>query len=83
MTTDAGEVGEEVSKAAIWMGRLGTFFKVLGAVGLVITIIAGIIELVEGAEQYVTPHRLSYQLRRPGAASANRPALSSPAGRRS
>ncbi|KAM5536988.1 hypothetical protein V8D89_009317 [Ganoderma adspersum] len=48
---EAGEVGEEVSKAAIWMGRLGTFFKVLGAVGLVITIIAGIIELVEGAEQ--------------------------------
>ena len=37
------------------MGRLGTFFKVLGAVGLVITIIAGIIELVEGAEQCVTP----------------------------
>ena len=58
-------MGEEVSKAAIWMGRLSTFFKVLGAVGLVITIIAGIIELVEGAEQYVTLHRLSRQLRCP------------------
>ena len=73
MTTDAGEVGEEVSKAAIWMGRLGTFFKVLGAVGLVITIIAGIIELVEGAEQYVIPHRLSLP---PVAMSSNSPALS-------
>ncbi|KAM5536991.1 hypothetical protein V8D89_009320 [Ganoderma adspersum] len=48
---EAGEVGEEVSKAAIWLGRIGTFFKVLGAVGLVVTLIAGLIELVEGAEQ--------------------------------
>ena len=50
---EAGEVSEEVSKAAIWLGRIGTFFKVLGAVGLVVTLIAGLIELVEGAEQYV------------------------------
>ena len=75
-------MGEEVSKAAIWMGRLSTFFKVLGAVGLVITIIAGIIELVEGAEQYVTPHRLSPKSCS-GVAFANSPALSSPAGKRS
>ncbi|PIL25613.1 hypothetical protein GSI_11362 [Ganoderma sinense ZZ0214-1] len=47
----AGEAGVEVSKSMVWLGRLGTFFKVLGAVGLVITIIAGIIELVEGEEQ--------------------------------
>ena len=71
-------MGEEVSKAAIWMGRLGTFFKVLGAVGLVITIIAGIIELVEGAEQYVRLLFLSSLLVMPRAASAD-----SPAGRRS
>ena len=50
---EAGEVGEEVSKAAIWLGRIGTFFKVLGSDGLVITLIAGLIELIEGAEQYV------------------------------
>ena len=35
------------------MGRIGTFFKVLGGVGLVITLIAGIIEIAQGAEQYV------------------------------
>ena len=36
-----------------WLGRIGTFFKVLGAVGLVISIIAALIEIIEGAEQYV------------------------------
>ncbi|KAI1791442.1 hypothetical protein LXA43DRAFT_429416 [Ganoderma leucocontextum] len=48
---DAGDAGEEAAKAATLMGRIGTFFKVLGAVGLVVTLIAGVIELVEGAEQ--------------------------------
>ncbi|KAI1791438.1 hypothetical protein LXA43DRAFT_1094580 [Ganoderma leucocontextum] len=48
---EVGEAGEEVTKALTWMGRLGNFFKVLGAVGFVVTLVAGVIELVQGAEQ--------------------------------
>ena len=48
---DASEAGQEAAKAATMMGRIGTFFKVLGGVGLVITLIAGIIEIAQGAEQ--------------------------------
>ncbi|PIL25616.1 hypothetical protein GSI_11365 [Ganoderma sinense ZZ0214-1] len=50
-TGDASEAGEEAVKAATMMGRIGTFLKVLGGVGLVITLISGVIELVQGAEQ--------------------------------
>ena len=53
VSIEASEVDEEVSRAMTWLGRLGTFFKVLGAVGLVISVVAGVIELVQGAEQYV------------------------------
>ena len=65
------------------MGRIGTFFKVLGAVGLVITIIAGVIELVEGAEQYVIPLSSSSTPIVPQAMFTDSLASSSPAGRRS
>ena len=65
------------------MGRIGTFFKVLGAVGLLITIIAGVIELVEGAEQYVIPLSSSSLPIVPQAMITDSLASSSPAGRRS
>ena len=46
-----GEAGEEAVRAASMAARIGTFFKVLGVVGFVVTIISGIIELVQGEEQ--------------------------------
>ena len=47
----AGEAGAEVSRCVRWLGRLGTFFKWLGAVGFVLSIVVGIIEVIEGEEQ--------------------------------
>ena len=47
-------MGEEVGEAMTWLGRLNTFFKVLGAIGLVVTVIVGAIELAQGQKQYVT-----------------------------
>ncbi|KAL0570072.1 hypothetical protein V5O48_011890 [Marasmius crinis-equi] len=52
--TEAGEVGEsgaEIAQGVRWMGRVGTFLKWLGVVGFVLTIVVGIIEAIEGAEQ--------------------------------
>ena len=49
-----GKIGDEVSEAAeaaTIMGRIGTFFKTLGAIGFVVAIISGIIEAIVGAEQ--------------------------------
>ncbi|KAL4246951.1 hypothetical protein ABKN59_007693 [Abortiporus biennis] len=47
----AGEAGVEVQEAASLMKRVGTALKVLGAIGFVVTIIVGIVEIVQGAEQ--------------------------------
>jgi hypothetical protein len=48
---EAGEVGEEVAETLSFASALGTFFKVLGGVGFVVTLVVGIVEVVEGAEQ--------------------------------
>ena len=48
-----GEGSEELAESVSILSKVGTFFKILGAVGLVVTLITGIIEAVEGAEQYV------------------------------
>jgi hypothetical protein len=48
---DAGEVGEEVAETLSFASALGTFFKVLGGIGFVVTLVVGIVEIVEGAEQ--------------------------------
>ncbi|KAF9224618.1 hypothetical protein BS17DRAFT_780165 [Gyrodon lividus] len=51
---EAGEVGEagaEIAEAASLMSKVGTFCKVLGALGFIITIISGILQAMEEAEQ--------------------------------
>jgi hypothetical protein len=48
---EVGEGGEVVGEAVSFASKLGTFFKVLGGIGFVITLIVGIVEIVEGAEQ--------------------------------
>ncbi|KAI0798222.1 hypothetical protein C8Q75DRAFT_40742 [Abortiporus biennis] len=47
----AGEAGAEVKEATSLMKKVGTALKVLGAIGFVVTIIVGAIELIEGADQ--------------------------------
>ena len=52
--TGAGKAGEKVSEAveaATIMGRIGTFFKLLSAIGFVISTISEVIEAIEGAKQ--------------------------------
>ncbi|KAH8797304.1 hypothetical protein DL96DRAFT_1788065 [Flagelloscypha sp. PMI_526] len=46
-----GDAAQEVSRAATMMGRVATFFKVVGALGFVVTLVVGIVEIVEGAKQ--------------------------------
>lgn len=41
------------------MGRVGTFFKILGAIGFVVTVIAGVIEAIVGAGQSVLPFAIA------------------------
>jgi preprotein translocase subunit Sss1 len=41
----------EMEEAASMMSKIGTLFKILGAVGFVVTIICALIEVVEGEEQ--------------------------------
>jgi uncharacterized membrane protein len=46
-----GTVGSEVMEAADIMSRVGTLFEVLAEIGFVVSVIAIIIEIVDGAEQ--------------------------------
>ena len=48
---ELGEAGTAISQALKLLGQLSSLLKWLGVVGFVLTIIVGIIEAVQGAEQ--------------------------------
>jgi hypothetical protein len=48
---EGGDAAEDLAEAVSIMSRVMTFLKVLGGIGFVCTLVVGIVEAIEGAEQ--------------------------------